>query len=70
MLYEGQTLTRKVSPITQAGFVLLITKMLPRHLLAETFVTVKSAELMDQDLPPNDMVALIAVLQATRFGLL
>ena len=61
-------LTRKVSPMIQAGDVLSITKILPRHLVAETLVTVKSAGLMDQVLPPNDMVALTVVSQATRFG--
>jgi len=47
----------------QAGVVFSIVKKLPRHLLPETLVTAKSAELMVQVLPPNDTETLTLVLQ-------
>jgi len=40
------------------------TKKAPIHLLPEVFIIAKSAELMSQSFPPNEMVTFTSVSQA------
>ena len=65
---ESRVLTRNVSPIIQAGLVSLSAKKLPIHLLPVDVISMKSAGLIVQFLPPNDMVTLTLVLQAIRLN--
>lgn len=50
----------------QAGVELPSSKNAPMHILPETSVITKSAELMLQLLPPNESVTFTLVLQAIR----
>lgn len=61
-------LTRNVSPMIQAGVVLSSTKKPPIHIPLESCVNTKSAGLILQVLPPNDMVTFTEVVQARRLN--